>query len=129
MKKKTLIIAALALVIAYWGARALVTMYLVGRAEAAGVEFTLDNVGSESLHGVSVDVTGRSYQLGDMPPGSSRTVKLHATGDSHIELRFLNGRRLIIDCYFQPTYKGTIKAKVTSQAVMAVEDKVKLSPY
>ena len=129
MNKKSLLIAALALGFAYWVARALVTMYLVARAEAAGVEFTLDNAGSEALHAVTVEVTGRSYRLGDMPPGSSKTVKLNALGDSHIELRFSDGHRLIIDCYFQPDHSGSIKAKVTSRAVIAVENEVKPAPY
>lgn len=129
MKKKPLVIAALALIMVYWVARALVTVYLVSRADAAGVEFTLDNVGSETLHAVIVEVTGRSYNLGDVPPGSSNTVKLNATGASHIEVWFSNGYRLTIDCYFEPAYSGSIKAKVTSQAVIAVENKVKPSPY
>jgi hypothetical protein len=64
-----------------------------------------------------------------MPPGSSKTVKLNALGDSHIALEFSNGRRLTIDCYFQPTHVGSIRAKVTSQAVIAVEDEVGLAPY
>jgi hypothetical protein len=70
--------------------RALLTLFLVTRAEAAGVEFALNNAGSEALRAVIVEVTGRSYNLGDMPPGSSKTVKLNATGDSHIDLRFSN---------------------------------------
>ena len=110
--KKILVIAALALLIVYWVTR------------VGGVEFTLNNAGAEPLRGVIVEVTGRSYKLGDLPPGSSKTVKLNATGDSHIELRFLNGRRLTIDCYFGPGSGGSIKAKVTSQAVVAVEDEI-----
>ncbi|HEX9172669.1 MAG TPA: hypothetical protein VF861_08405, partial [Telluria sp.] len=114
MKKRTLVIVTLVLVILYWLTKTLGTMYFLTRAEAAGVEFTLNNVGSKVLHSVLVEVTGRSYKLGDMPPGSSKTVKLNALGDSHIELQFSNGRRLTIDCYFQPTHIGSIKAKVTS---------------
>lgn len=126
--KNILGIAAWVLVIA-WVTSALVTLFLVTRAEAAGVHFTLDNAGSEALHAVIVEVTGRSYKLGDVPPGSSKTVKLHATGDSHIELQFSNGHRLKIDCYFEPAYGGFIKAKVTSQSVIAVEDEIKPKPY
>jgi len=92
------------------------------------VEFTLDNVGSESLRAVIVDVTGRSYKLGDLPAGSSKTVKLHATGESHIELRFSNAH-LTVDCYFEPAYSGRIKAKITSRAVVAVEDEIRPSAY
>ena len=110
--KKILVIAALALLIVYWESR------------AGGVGFTLNNAGSEALRGVIVEVTGKSYKLGDLPPGGSQTVELNATGDSHIELRFSDGRRLTIDCYFGPGSGGSIKAKVTSQAVVAVEDEI-----
>jgi hypothetical protein len=127
--KKNWAIAALALVIVYLVTRALVTVFLETRAEAAGVEFTLDNAGSEALRTVIVDVTGRSYKLGDLPAGSSKTVELHATGDSHIELRFSNGHHLTIDCYFEPAYSGRIKAKITSHAVVAVEDEIRPSAY
>jgi hypothetical protein len=127
--KTKLLIVALALAIVYWVTRTLIIAYLVETAAAAGVQFTLDNAGSETLHAVIVEVTGRSYKLGDMPPGSSNTVKLNATGDSHIELRFSTDHRLTIDCYFQPAYSGSIKANVTSEAVVAVEDNVKPSAY
>ena len=127
--KKNWAIAVLALVIVYLVTRAFVTVFLETRAEAAGVEFTVDNAGFEALRAVIVDVTGRSYKLGDLPVGSSKTVTLHATGDSHIELRFSNGRHLTVDCYFEPAYTGRIKATITSQAVIAVEDKTKAAPY
>jgi hypothetical protein len=39
-----------------------------------------------------------------------------------IELRFSNAHRLTVDCYFEPRDGGSIKEKVTSQAVVAVED-------
>lgn len=117
--KKNLAIAALVLIIGY----------LETRAEAAGVEFTLENAGAEALRAVIVDVTGRSYKLGDLPVGRSKTVKLHPTGDSHIELRFSNGRHLTVDCYFEPAYTGRIKAKITSQAVVAVEGATKAAAY
>jgi hypothetical protein len=115
--KKILVIAALVLVIVYSVTR--------GR----GVEFTLNNVGSEVLPAVVVEVTGRSYMLGDVPPGRNKTVKLNATADSHIELRSSNGRRLVIDCYFEPGYGGSITANVTSQAVVSVEDQVSPSIF
>ena len=127
--KKNLAIAALVLVIGYLVTRALLTVFLETRAEAAGVEFTLDNAGSEALRAVIVDVTGRSYKLGDLPVGRSKTVKLHPTGDSHIELRFSNGHPLTVDCYFEPAYTGRIKARITSQAVVAVEDETKAAAY
>jgi len=110
--KKILVIVPLALLIVYWVAR------------SGEVDFTLTNVGDEALRGVVVEVTGRSYTLGDLSPGSSKMVTLNAASDSHIELRFSNSWRLTIDCYFWAGSGGSIKAKVTSQAVVAVEDEI-----
>lgn len=67
--------------------------------------------------------------LGDLPPGRSKTVKVNATADSHIELRYSNGQRLIIDCYFEPDYIGSIDAKVTSHGVVSVENQVSPSAF
>ena len=110
--KKILVIVPLALLIVYWVAR------------SGEVDFTLTNVGDEALRGVVVEVTGRSYTLGDLSPGSSKMVTLNAASDSHIELRFSNSWRLTIDCYFGAGSGGSIKAKVTSQAVVAVEAEI-----
>ena len=81
------------------------------------------------LPAVVVEVTGCAYSLGDIPPGGSKTVQLKAQGDSHIELQLSINHRLIIDCYLEPAYTGSIRAKVTSQNVIAVEDKVVAGPY
>jgi hypothetical protein len=114
--KKLLVFAMVALVVAYWAVRTAV----------AGVEFTLNNAGSEALRSVTVEVTGRSYKLGDIPPVGSKTVKLNPTAESHIELRFSTGLDLTIDCYLEPDYGGSIQAKVTSKAVVAVKNEVRL---
>lgn len=122
--KKNVLVTALFIVIMCFLPIAFVGMYFIARAETAGVDVTLTNAGSETLGAVIVEVTGRSYKLGDLPAGSSKTVKVNATSDSHIELQFSNGRRLPIDCYFEPQYAGSIAAKVTSQAVVAVDDRI-----
>jgi hypothetical protein len=81
----------------------LVVVYFAARTATAGVDFTLSNSGSEALRSVTVQVTGRSYELGDIPPGGSKTVKLNPTSESHIELLFPAGRILTIDAISNPT--------------------------
>lgn len=115
--KKFFVFATVALIVAYW---------VTGTA-APGVEFTLDNVGPDPLGTVTVEVTGRSYSLGDIPPGGSQTIRLEPTGESHIVLQFSTGRRLTLDCYLEPDYRGKIVAKVTSRKVVLVKDEARPS--
>lgn len=112
--KRRQVITALAL----FAALVFVLVYRLSGEGGPGVAFTLDNVGSEPLPAVVVEVTGRAYSLGDIPPGGSKTVQLKAKGDSHIELQLSNGHRLVIDCYLEPAYTGSIRAKVTLQNVI-----------
>jgi hypothetical protein len=92
----------------------------------AGVDFTLTNSGPEVLQSVTVQVTGRSYLLGDIPSGGSKTVKLKPTSESHIELLFPTAPALTIDCYFEPNDGGRIIATVISRAVVTAKDEVQM---
>ena len=114
---------------------ALVTMvlivvgYFATRTVNAGVDFTLTNSGPEMLRSVAVQVTGRSYALGDIPSGGSKTVKLNPTSESHIKLLFPTGPGLTIDCYFEPNYHGRISASVKSGAVVTVVEEVRMTSF
>lgn len=107
----------------------LAVVYFSVRTATAGVAFTLSNSGTEALRSVTVQVTGRSYELGDIPPGGSKIVKLNPTSESHIKLLFPTGRSLTIDSYFEPDYRGRINASVTSMAVVTVTDEVRVATF
>jgi hypothetical protein len=106
-----------------------VVVHFAVRNATAGVDFTLTNSGSELLHAVTVQVTGRSYALGDIPSGGSNTVKLKPTSESHVELFFSTGPGLTIDCYFEPSYRGRIIASVTSREIVTVKAKVQTGSF
>jgi hypothetical protein len=106
-----------------------VVVHFAVRNATAGVDFTLTNSGSELLHSVTVQVTGRSYALGNIPSGGSKTVKLKPTSESHIELLFPTGPSLSIDCYFEPKYRGRIIASVASKEVVTVKDEVQMGSF
>jgi len=106
-----------------------VVMHFVVRNSTAGVEFTLANSGPEVLHSVTAQVTGRSYALGDLPSGGSKTVKLKPTSESHIELLFPTAPGLTIDYYFEHNYRGRIIASVTSRAVVTVKEEVQMGSF
>ena len=110
-------------------ALALLAIFASVRSATAGVEFTLKNAGADALRSVTVHVTGRSYELGDIPLGGAKTVKLSPTSESHIEVRLATGRNLSIDCYLEHGYRGRINATVTSTAVVAVTDEVRIGSF
>ncbi len=110
--KKLIVFATVVFVVWYWAFR-----------HTNGVEFTLKNVGAEALRSVTLELTGQSYVLGDIAPGASKMVKVNPLVEAHrIDVRFPNGRMLSIDCYIEKDDGGSIKADVTSQAVVTVKD-------
>ena len=93
----------------------------------SGVEFTLRNVDAAPLDSVVVHTTGYTYALGDVPAGASRTLRVQATGESHIEIA--HGAeprpRLVVDTYFERGYAGTVTAEVRRDSVVRVESHVR----
>ena len=90
-----------------------------------GVQVTIVNVGAKPLRSVVVHVTGNSYPVGDIEPGASKTVAVHAKGESSIELEHDGGKRLDVDCYFEKGYGGKITAEVTGEKVVSVKSDVR----
>jgi hypothetical protein len=101
----------------------------LSKAQGPGVTLTLSNVSAVTMQSVTVRVTGRSYAIGDLAPGTSKSIAVHPTADSHIELVFDRTRRLKIDCYLERGYRGKIAAAVTPERVVAVKDETILSIY
>jgi hypothetical protein len=91
---------------------------------AAGVTVVVANVGTEPMREVVVHVTGASYPIGELAPGARASVVAKPKGDSHVEIGQSSGPRLIVDCYFESGYSGTVTAEVTSVKVLAVNSEV-----
>jgi hypothetical protein len=60
--------------------------------------------------------------IGDIEPGTSKSVVLSPSSESHIELAFSGHPRLKIDCYFEQGYGGILAAEITAQRVVAIRD-------
>jgi hypothetical protein len=75
----------------------------------------------------SVHVTGAAYDLGDIEPGQSKSVRVSPTGESHVEIEHLAGR-LIVNTYFEGGYRGHLDVEVTPTKVVRIEDKVRIGP-
>ena len=100
-------------------AAVLVMLYL-----ERGVLVTVRNSDARALRSLEVHVTGRSYNLGDLEPGASRSVRVNPRGESHVELRFRDhlGKTPapVVDCYLEAGYSGTIAVDVDSERVRKV---------
>jgi hypothetical protein len=79
-----------------------------------------------ALDSVVVVTTGHRYELGHVPAGGRRTVRVQVTDESHIELVHGRGERrhLVVETYFGPGYRGTVHARVRVDTVLAVESAV-----
>jgi hypothetical protein len=87
-----------------------------------GVTFIVKNVGTESIRSMVVHITGNSFAIGDIEPGTSKSVVLNPTSESHVELTFSGHPRLTIDCYFEHDYSGTLATEITVEKVVSVKD-------
>jgi hypothetical protein len=101
----------------------------LSKGQGPGVTLMLSNVSAVPMQSVTVRVTGRSYAIGDLAPGASKSIAVHPTADSHIELVFDRTRRLKIDCYLERGYRGRIAAAITPERVVSVKDETILSIY
>ena len=91
-----------------------------------GVTLTIRNVGGEPMIGVVVHVTGNSYAIGDIASGESKVVKVKPHGESHVELEHQGHPRLVLDCYFETGYSGSITAEVTVLKVVSIDNAVQI---
>ena len=98
-------------------------------AARGGVAFHLQNAGAQPMRQVVVHVRGRSYAVGDIAAGASASVTLHPRGESHIELAQPGRPRLVVDCYMDSGYTGSIHASATTERIVAVDAKVLFAAY
>lgn len=93
------------------------------------ITFTATNIGTEAMRSVVVHITGKSYAIGDLAAGASKSVQLHPGTDSHIELALAEHPRLVVDCYFSGGYTGSIAAEVTVDKVVTVNNATVFGAY
>ena len=86
-----------------------------------GIHVAIHNTGSRPLRSVVLFVTGKSHGVGDILPGTSAHTTVTPTGDSHLEIQFIddNGpvRRLDASGYFEPGYRGKIQVSIKDGAI------------
>lgn len=99
-----------------------------------GIHVVVRNIGDAPMQDVVVHVTGNSYDLGTIGCGEQDRVKVRPSGESHVEISFLNShgqqRRLVADCYFESRhYHGTITIDVSGDKLVGVQDSVSTGMY
>lgn len=87
-----------------------------------GVRVEVRNIGGTPLTDVVVQVTGATYDLGELAPGASETVRVSPRGESKVELTWKDseGRKGYgrVDCYFEGSgYTGTVDVELDGLAV------------
>jgi hypothetical protein len=90
-----------------------------------GLDVAVVNEGQSPMRALVVQVTGKSYPLGDIPAGSTRTIRVEPAGKSGVEMEFHDAEdrliRLSAGGSFEPGYRGTVTVHVKDGAVVKVE--------
>ena len=67
------------------------------------------------MKGLVVDVTGKSYKLGDVPVGATKSCRVNPIGESSVKISYtqLDGTKKHhdINCYLESGYRGSIHAE------------------
>ena len=115
------IVAAVFLAIA-----AVFVVVAVGR----GVRVEVTNVGDAPLSAVQVFVKGAEYDLGELGPGESKSVRVEPTSESDVWLRWKTDGRAAagtIDCYMEPNgYNGTVTIELRDSSVVKADPDIEL---
>jgi hypothetical protein len=97
---------------------------------APGVRVTVLNTGKTPLRVVTVHVTGRSYALGDIPPGHFSAEKVSPTSKSHVEVEFTDERgkrvRHSAGGYLEASCRGYVDIEIRDGKIVNVKNQVRL---
>lgn len=85
-----------------------------------------------AMQDVSVEVTGATYRIGDIPSASSTSVKVRPHGASAVTIKYsdITGEQysVYIDTYIEKGYFGNITAEIEGGEITRLEQKFKVMP-
>jgi hypothetical protein len=98
---------------------------------SGNVVVRVSNQGDATMRNVTIFVTGRSYDIGDIQPGEQRSTRVSPKGKSHVEIAFEDARtgrlRLNGGGYFVGTRDvGVHDVEVRNGEVTSIRSDVKL---
>lgn len=114
---------------------AIVTIVAIGTfiVWPRSVKAIVENNGTKNMRDVRIVVTGRTYDLGDLAPGTNRAAYVRPKSESNIVVTYAdnNGtkRRLPVECYLEPGYAGRITVEVSDGLVSKVSDQTRIGPW
>jgi hypothetical protein len=80
---------------------------------AEGPEFSVINRTRDVLHEVGLEYSGGSVTLGQISPGTAKSVRITPRGESGLVLYFRTAtgesHRAAIDVYFEGGYRGSLR--------------------
>lgn len=104
----------------------------VGINVFSGVRIEIINRDSLAMQDVSVEVTGASYQIGDIPSGSSKSVKVRSRGASAVMINYSDiageQHHVYIGTYIESGYFSHIKAQIKDGKILHIEQDLKVTP-
>lgn len=105
---------------------------LIVCATTRGVSVIVHNKGPEKISNATVHVTGNSYEIGTLIPGQSRTILVKPSGDSNVQIVFMDSRniqnRVDADCYLESSgSRGSIAIDISGNKISRVEDTTYIS--
>ena len=82
------------------------------------------------MRSVVLQVTGASYDLGDIPADASATARVQSTSESGLQIEFTDSdgkvQRLDAGGYFESGYRGTIRVSIKDGTIETNEQDIKL---
>ncbi|HEV3299623.1 MAG TPA: hypothetical protein VG055_08270 [Planctomycetaceae bacterium] len=93
-----------------------------------GVRVTVENAGTRPMRAVVLHVAGKSYPIGAIAPGGCTGTIVVPTSESDLQIEFTDGRgnrrRVPVDCYIEPSYRGEIRARINDGRLEMTADQI-----
>jgi hypothetical protein len=93
-----------------------------------GLKVHVYNADSQTLRSLVVSVTGNSYHLGDLLPGSTVSVLVEPKGESGVTVEFVDVggslKQFNAAGYYESGYKGTIFLEINAERILQKREKV-----
>ena len=97
-----------------------------------GLTVRIHNSDARTLRSLVVSVTGQAYPLGDLPPGSTVSVRVEPKGESGVAVEFQesagNPKQLNAGGYYEWGYKGTVSLDIDAERILHKTENVSSYP-
>jgi hypothetical protein len=100
---------------------------------APGVSITIRNTGHERMREVMISMTGKTYRMGDLPPGGSKTERVLPEAESQVEVQFKGEAgtlfRLLAGLRLEPASRGEMEIEVKDGKIVGLKNDVRRGAF